>query len=44
MLVASSLQARSLFLFVTAATPAGTMGRILTTESTYLPIYLVHAK
>ena len=36
------IQARSLFLFVTAATPAGTMGRFSTTECTYLPTYLPH--
>ena len=28
------------FLFVTAATPAGTMGRFSTTECTYVPTYL----
>jgi hypothetical protein len=27
-------------MFVTAATPAGTMGRLSTTECTYLPTYL----
>ena len=37
------LQARSLILFGTAATPAGTMGRLSTTECTYLPTYLVYA-
>ena len=31
---------RSLFLLFTAATPAGTMGRLSTTECTYLPTYL----
>ena len=31
------LRALSLLLFVTAATPAGTMGRLSTTECTYLP-------
>ena len=40
MQVASPLQVRSLFLFVTAATPAGTMGRLSTTECTYLPTNL----
>ena len=40
MYVASPLQARSLFLFVTAATPAGAMGCLSTTECTYLPTYL----
>ena len=40
MYFASPLQARSLFLFVTAATPAGTLGRLPTTECTYLPAYL----
>ena len=30
---------RSLFLFVTGATPGGTMGRLSTTECTYLPTY-----
>ena len=29
-------------MFVTAATPAGTMGRLSTTECTYLPTYLAH--
>ena len=33
-----------LFLFVTAATPAGTMGRLSTTECTYLPTYLPRAR
>ena len=27
-------------MFVTAATPAGTKGRLYTTECTYLPTYL----
>ena len=40
MKVASPLHARSLFLFFTAATPAGTTGRLSTTECTYLPAYL----
>ena len=30
---------RSLFLFVTGATPGGTKGRLSTTECTYLPTY-----
>ena len=37
---ASPLQARSLILFVTAATPAGTMGCLSRTECTYLPTYI----
>ena len=37
MYAASPLHARSLFLFVTGATPGGTMGRLSTTECTYLP-------
>ena len=37
MSAASPLHARSLFLFVTGATPGGTMGRLPTTECTYLP-------
>ena len=40
MYAASPLHARSLFLFVTGATPGGTMGRLSTTECTYLPTYL----
>ena len=39
--VASPLEAWRLFLFVTAATPAGSMGRLSTTECTYLPTYLL---
>ena len=35
--VASPLQARSPFLFVTGATPAGAMGHLSTTKCTYLP-------
>ena len=35
--MACPLQARSLFLFVTAATPEGTMGRLFTIKCTYLP-------
>ena len=38
--MASPLQARNPFLFVTAAAPAGTMGRLFMTECTYLPTYL----
>ena len=37
MRAASPLQARSLFLFVTGATPGGTMGRLSTTQYTHLP-------
>ena len=40
MYAASPLQARSLFLYVTAATPAGTKGPLCTTKCTYLRIYL----
>ena len=40
MQAASPLQVQSLFLFVTAATPAGTMGRLSTTECTYLPTWV----
>ena len=35
MYAACPLHARSLFLFVTGATPGGTMGRLSTTECTY---------
>ena len=42
MYAASPLHARSLFLFVTGATPGGTMGRLSTTECTYLPTFLEH--
>ena len=41
MYVASPLQAQSLFLFVSALTPPGTMGRLSTTKCTYLPTYLL---
>ena len=41
MLAASPLQACSLFLFVTAAAPAGTIGRLSTTECTYLPTLII---
>ena len=34
------LHARSLLLYVTAATPEGTLERLSRTESTYLPTYL----
>ena len=34
------VRARSLFLFVTGATPGGTKGHLSTTEFTYLPTYL----
>ena len=40
MQVSSPLQARSLFLSVTAVTPAEIMGRLSTTECTYLTTYL----
>ena len=40
MSAASPLQARTLLLFPTAATPAGTIGRLSTTERTNLPTYL----
>ena len=36
----SPLQAQSLFLFVKAETPAGTMGLLSTAECTNLPTYL----
>ena len=42
MSAASPLHARSLFLFVTGATPEGTMGRLSTTECTYLPTSIGH--
>ena len=32
---------QSLFLFVTGATPGGTMGRLSTTECTYLPTHII---
>ena len=37
---ASLLHVRNLFLFVPGATPGVTMGRLSTTECTYLPTYL----
>ena len=39
MSAASPLHARNLFLFVTGATPGGTMGSLSTTECTYLPTW-----
>ena len=39
MKAASPLHARSLFLFVTGATPGRTKGRLSTTECTYLPTW-----
>ena len=41
MKAASSLHVGSPFMYVTAATPVGTMGRLSMTEHTYLPVYLV---
>ena len=37
---ASPVHARNLFLLVTGVTPGGNMGRLSTTECTYLPTYL----
>ena len=41
MQAASPLHSRSLFLFVTGATPGGTKGRLSTTECNHLPTYLL---